>query len=66
MSNPGLCDACARRPRGIDGHERLRQDGAGASCYRCEACKTLWGRNYVGSGEFAWELQKLSESGAAD
>ncbi len=64
MSPERLCDACARRPRGIDGHEDLHHRGN--NVFRCEACRADWARSYVGAGEFVWERQEARDSEAAE
>jgi hypothetical protein len=70
MSLLGLCNTCNAEPKGIDGHAELHaesqplEQGKGRFQFRCMACGARWSRRYAGSGEFAWELERLDEGPA--
>ena len=54
-----MCKKCRSGPKNMVGHEQLlaaqRMDAATkAVIFRCSDCDTIWGRDYRGSGFFAW------------
>jgi hypothetical protein len=67
MNLLGLCGTCNASPKGIDGHGDLHAqsqpvDGRrGRLLFRCTTCGARWSRAYMGSGEFAWVLERMSE-----
>jgi len=64
----GLCVTCNASPKGIDGHADLHahsqptEGRRGRYVFRCAACGAHWSRTYAGSGEFAWTLERKSDS----
>ena len=67
MAGHHLCAACAARPGGIEGHPDLHLDStvratadeAARTLFRCRTCHSLWARHYVGSGQFAWAVERV-------
>ena len=54
-----MCKKCRTGPKEMGGHVSLlaaqRMDAATkAVIFRCSDCETMWGRDYRGSGFFAW------------
>ena len=62
-NSPGtdLCERCTQRPHGLEGHdnlvrpEALVNDGPpGVTPFQCGLCRAVWGRGYMGGGQFEW------------
>ena len=68
MNLLGLCSTCNTLPKGIDGHAELHaqsqsEEGRkGRYLFRCASCGARWSRAYTGSGEFSWNLERMSDA----